>query len=75
MTLSARDRPRRPQAPPTRGAASLMTGAPRRARGPPMDCRHDQPTTASGLDRPPPSTHNTAARSERRPLDHDHRNR
>jgi transposase len=45
------------------GAAPLKKGSPRRARGPPMDCRDDRPTTASGLDRPPPSTYNTASGS------------
>jgi hypothetical protein len=53
MTISAHDRPRTPQAPPTRGAAPLRKGAPRRARDPPVDCRDDRSTAASGLDRPP----------------------
>ncbi len=59
MTPRALDRPRCPQAPPTRGGATPHDGLRRGARGPPVDSRDDHPAAASGLDRSIPSTENT----------------
>jgi len=69
MTPRALDRPRCPQAPPTRGGATPHDGLRRGARGPPVDSRDDHPAAASGLDRSIPSTENRQ-RPNRQPACH-----